>query len=273
MSHPESPRKSYNTDMTDGEWEVYRQIFPELIGIPGVSEPKTTTRELLNAIRYQTRTGCQWRNLPHDFPPWSTIKSHYYGWIKKGLFQQYRELVSSLERCRQGRTHEPTACAVDSQSSKATEMGGEKGFDAGKKIKGRKRHLVVDVFGLVLAILLTAASVQDRDGGSTVLAMAKAKYPTLQLAWTDSAYNGSFLETCTQLGMRNETRERPEGVTGFHPIKHRWVVERTFGWLNWWRRLAKEFDRSTDSAQARIDIALGAIVTRRLDGQMVRFRL
>ena len=265
-------RRPYDTDMSDAEWEIYQKVFPELTGIPGVSEPKTTTRELLNAIRYQERTGCQWRNLPHDLPPSSTVKSHYYEWLYKGLFEKFRQYVVKEVRTQEGRPNPPTACAIDSQSVKTTEMGGPKGNDNGKKTKGRKRHILVDVLGLVLAVLITGADVQDRDGGAAVLRQAKVEYPTIKMAAVDNAYNGIFEDVCRDLEVKIEKKSKPEGTPGFVPIRIRWVVERTFGWINWYRRLSKDSERTIESSQARFDIAIGMTLTARLCGKKIRFR-
>jgi putative transposase len=261
--------------MTDSEWEIYRLFFPELIGIPGVAEPKTTTREVLNAIRYIVRTGCQWINLPHDFPPTKTVGSHFYRWRKQGLFQKHREHEAIAARVAEGRSTTPTACAIDSQSVKTTEMAKpeERGFDAGKKVKGRKRHILVDVLGILLAVLITPADVQDRDGGAALMRMAAVMYPTIRLAWVDSAYNGDVIAKASKdTGIAIEMKTKPEGEPGFVPIKKRWVVERTFGWMNRYRRLSKDYERTIESSQAWIDIAIGQLLSRRLHGPIVRFR-
>jgi len=269
-------RKPYDTDMTDREWEIYQEIFPEHVGIPGVSEVKHSVREILNAIRYIERTGCQWRNLPHDLPPWGLVANYFSRWKRQGRFQALRELVVRKERERQGRSPMPTAGIIDSQSVKSTEASPtrDRGFDKGKLVKGRKRHLLVDVLGCVLAVLITSASVQDRDGGAMLLTMAHAMYPTLTKVWVDSAYQGPQIEeVIASTGIDVEVKAREEGTKGFVPIKMRWVVERTFGWLYRARRLSKDYERTLTSSQAWIDLAMARIGIARRCREPLRLRI
>lgn len=274
MSHQNAPRSSYPSDMSDKEWELYEQVFPALRGIPGRWEAKWTTREILNAIRYQERTGCQWRYLPHDLPPWSTVKTYFYMWRNQGLFAKFREQVVLRARVDAGRQPTPTACAIDSQTIQSTEAGGPRGLDAGKKKKGRKRHLLVDILGLLLAILITSADVQDRVAGARLLRKAAVMYPTIQVAFVDTAYKGDVFESAARdTGIRIEISAKDKSISGFVPVKKRWVVERTHGWMNRSRRLSKDYETTIASSTAWYEIATGRLLARRLAGISTRIRV
>jgi transposase len=274
MSHSLTPRRPCLSDMTDKEWEFYQEVFPELRGIPGRWEAKWTTREILNAIRYQERTGCPWRYLPHDVPPWSTVKTYFYTWRDKGLLTKFREPLTIRARVAAGRRETPTACAIDRPTIQTTEAGGPKGLDAGKKKKGRKRHLAVDILGLLLAILITPAKVQDRDAGAQRLRIVAAAHPTIQVAFVDSAHNGNVFKTAVHdTGIRAETSAKDKSVPGFVPVKKRGVVERTHGWMNRSRRLSKDDEATIASSTAWYEVAKGRLLTRRRAGISTQIRV
>jgi len=261
-------RTSYPTDMTDEEWELYQEVFPEHCGYPGLKQPKYSVRELLNAIRYKEKTGCQWANLPHDFPPWKHVSRYFYPWKKEGRFERFRQLVVKETRVLEGRQETPTAGAMDSKSVPIASTKGPKGVDGNKKIKGHKRHILVDVLGLLLVVLITPANVADSVAGAMLLLAARRLYPTLKLIWADGTYRGKNLEEASaKTGIEVEIKEKPRDQKGFVPIRKRWVVERTFGWQMWSRQLSKGYDHTKSSLAAWVDIAMASLCLRRLFGQ------
>jgi len=259
----------YPSDFSDEEWKFYSPHFPEHIGIPGVQEAKYPVREVMNAIRYKLRTGCPWVYLPKDLPPWGLVTNYFYTWKNNGRFAEVSQDLAIQERLRQGRKPEPTAVVIDSKSVQTTEMGGPKGFDKHKNVKGRKRHILVDVLGILLLAITTPASMTDQAGGAVLLTMIAAMYPTVTKTWVDGAYKGPQLDAAKKAtGIDVEITRKPDGVKGFVPIKKRWVVERTLGWMNWSRELSKEFTRTTSSSVAWMQLSMSWICSRRLAGQV-----
>jgi putative transposase len=266
MSMPKRPdRKSYPSDLTDEEWDIIADMIPVPFWLPNLQEPLHHPREMLDAIRYRTRTGCAWRSLPHDFPPWRTTSKCMYRWIEDGTIDSIHQALVGQVRVAEGRDLEPTAASIDSQSVKSSGNGGPGGFDGGKKVNGRKRHILVDVLGLLLVVLITPANVQDRDGAIPVLMAAHAAHQSLKHVWADGAYNGAGIAKVQEdTGMKVEVVKHEEGHRGFAVLPRRWVVERTNAWFGRFRLLNKEYERSLTSSRADVLIGMTMLMLRRL---------
>jgi putative transposase len=248
-------RNPYPSDLSDIQWDNIEHLFPP--PKPGGRPRKYSDRDLVNAIMYVVRTGVQWRALPHDFPPWESVYGYFRRWQLAGIWKDIHDGLVATVREFEGRDPQPSAAILDSQSVKTTEQGGPRGYDAGKKVNGRKRHLLVDTLGLLLAVVVHPAAIQDRDGAKLVLETIRNQLPRLQLIWADGGYAGELIHWVReQFGWILQTILRPTGVKGFVILPRRWVVERTFGWLGRHRRLSKDYERLTKTSETVIYIAM-----------------
>ena len=259
--------KPYPSDLTDAQWALLEPLLPA--ARPGGRPRTTAMRPVVNALLYVNREGCSWRALPHDFPPWRTAYNYFQAWRDDGTWEAVLGTLRRKIRLADGRPASPSVVNVDSQSVKGTEVGGDRGYDGGKKVRGRKRHIAVDVLGLLVAVAVTAASVDDAAAAPAVLGdLDTTNYPRLVKVVADSKYHNhalyAWVENHADGRWALEVVRRPAGRAGWVRLPKRWVVERAFAWLGRYRRHSKDCERLTASSEAMIRISMIHVMLRRL---------
>jgi len=258
--------------MTDAQWSVIEPLLPRTSPRLGGRPYVYSRRLIIDTISYVLVSGCAWRMVPHDLAPWSIAYHWFRAWTENGTWDQVHDALRDEVRILDGRDPQPSAAVLDSQSARSSEGGEQIGYDAGKRVRGRKRHLLVDTLGLVLTVVVHSASVQDRAGAKLVLAGVRARFPLLGLVWVDGGYVNSVDAGLVGWAQRQEGIEvvavaRNADVKGFQVLPRRWVVERTFGWLTRCRRLARDYERKTAHAEAMVKFAMIRLMAARLAGE------
>jgi putative transposase len=266
VTRPQYQRKGlrYANDLTDAEWALIARRMPLRCRL---GRPRTVDlRRVVEAVLFILSTGCQWRALPKDYPPYSTVQGYFYAWRDSGRWQRIVAALVCRARRALGRKPKPTAAVIDSQSVATTQAGGPRGYDAGKRVHGRKRHIVTDTHGLLLAVHVHPANVQDCHGAVALLRELRQRWPRLRHVFADRIYRGpQLLHALSDCGpWKIEIVERPKGIKGFHLLPRRWVVERTFAWLGRCRRLTKDFEASPATEVAWLLVAHIRMLTRRI---------
>jgi putative transposase len=263
MAEIEKKTKRYPTDLTEEEWSRVEPLLPKPAKTGRRRE--INLREVVNAIRYLVRTGCGWRMLPKDFPPWQTVYWWFRRFVRLFLFRTIHDIALMMDREQQGREASPTGGIIDSQSVKAPAPGAQRGYDAGKKVVGRKRHVVVDTDGRLLMVNLTPADISDSAGAQMILDAIRKRWPWLKHLFADGAYDRTqLMDKAAFLDFVIEVVRRINDEPGFRVLPRRWVVERTLAWLTRWRRLVRDYEARLDVSEAMIHVAMGSLLLRRI---------